>query len=324
MRRCVTMRKLFLGIDTSCYTTSAALVDTERQVVGEVRRLLRVPAGKRGLAQSEMVYQHIRNLPLLLSELLAETGRDLAAIGVSERPRRRDDSYMPAFLAGLGYAEVLASALAVPLYRFTHQENHILAAIREYPELWDRDLYMLHLSGGTTDWLQVTRTDEAFAVTELASSADISAGQLIDRIGVLLNLPFPAGPALEELAAQVSSGTYRLPLPRNPDLISFAGAETQARRDWLAGRCTAAELASAVLDVILRSLRRTLQCGRWLAGAPFVAVGGVMANRYLRNALAEDIAAVGMTPYFATPRYSADNATGNAYGAMEKLCRSNG
>ncbi|MCI5837235.1 MAG: glycoprotease [Veillonellaceae bacterium] len=318
------MRKLFLGIDTSCYTTSAALVDTDRKVVGEARRLLRVPAGKRGLAQSEMVYQHMRNLPELLTELLPEARQDIAGIGVSERPRRRQDSYMPAFLAGLGYAEVLATALAVPLYRFTHQENHVLAAVREYPELWGCDLYMLHLSGGTTDWLQVNWEHDSLAVRELATSVDISAGQLIDRIGVLLGLPFPAGPGLEALALQAPLGTYRLPLPRDPERISFAGAETQARRDLLAGKCTPAELAGAVLDIIRRSLRRTLQRRDWAADAPFLAVGGVMANQYLRTELASDVQVAGMTPYFAAARYSSDNATGNAYGAMEKTCRFNG
>lgn len=318
------MRKLFLGIDTSCYTTSAALVDTDRRVVGEVRRLLRVPTGKRGLAQSEMVYQHMRNLPELLTELLPEARREIAGIGVSERPRRRQDSYMPAFLAGLGYAEVLATALAVPLYRFTHQENHVLAAVREYPELWGRNLYMLHLSGGTTDWLQVGWEHDSLAVQELATSADISAGQLIDRIGVLLGLPFPAGPELEALALQAPRGDYRLPLPRDPERISFAGAETQARRDLLAGKCTPPELAGAVLDIIRRSLRRTLRRREWAANAPFLAVGGVMANQYLRTELAKDVQAAGMTPYFAAARYSSDNATGNAYGAMEKTCRFNG
>lgn len=95
---------VFLGIDTSCYTTSICLVDGDYKVIADERRILEVPQGGRGLSQSNMVYQHTRNLPMLFEKLapILHENPTIRAIGVTDKPRRRDDSYMPAFLAGLG------------------------------------------------------------------------------------------------------------------------------------------------------------------------------------------------------------------------------
>lgn len=306
----------FLGIDTSCYTTSAALVDIDGQVVRERRRLLEVKPGKRGLAQSEMIYQHTRRLPDILREVIAEQGREIAAIGVSGMPRRREDSYMPAFLVGAGAARSLAQALQCPCYQFSHQENHVMAALRTMPEWWGKNGYMLHLSGGTTDWLKIRWKDGQLRVDEFHSSADISAGQLIDRIGVMLGMQFPCGPALEQLARTVTGEFPILQLPRNPELISFAGAETRLRRLYELEEITPAQTAAAVFNYIRRTLRRVLERTEWNHGEYLTAVGGVMANSYLRQMLAEDAAKVGINAVFARPEYSADNATGNAYGAL--------
>ncbi len=312
--RCSSM--YFLGIDTSCYTTSAALLDCEGNVVREDRRLLRVPRGKRGLAQSEMVYQHTRHLPSILDDVIGSDGTQIAAVGVSGMPRRREDSYMPAFLVGAGYAQALSRVLQCSCCLFSHQENHVMAALRTVPEYWGKNGYMLHLSGGTTDWLCLQWESGRLAVEEVAGSEDISAGQLIDRIGVLLGMPFPCGPALEKLAASAEEAPYTLQLPRNPNIISFAGAETELRRRYAQGLLSPAQTAAAVFDYIRRSLRRTLLRRRWDRGTFLIAVGGVMANSYLRTHLAEDAARIGLIPIFAPPEYSADNATGNAYGAL--------
>ena len=221
------MKKCYLGIDTSCYTTSVAIISEQGDLLAEERRLLQVAGGKKGLAQSEMVFQHIRNLPdlfqLAWSQVAAEY--ELQSVAVSAWPRRREDSYMPAFWAGRSIARTLVSTLRIPLLEYSHQENHVFAAIREFPEWWGRPFYMLHLSGGTTDVLEIRWQDSVPMATEIASSEDISAGQLIDRCGVLLGLDFPCGPKLEELA-KTASGDVHLPISRNPHIISFAGAET--------------------------------------------------------------------------------------------------
>lgn len=125
----------FLGIDTSCYTTSAAVYDSTEGIVGESRIILSVKAGKRGLSQSEMVFQHVRNLPVILGQLEPWIDQ-INGIGVSVFPRRRADSYMPAFLVGKGMAKSLSYVLRVPVFEFSHQENHALAAIQNMPEIW--------------------------------------------------------------------------------------------------------------------------------------------------------------------------------------------
>ena len=103
-------QKVYLGIDTSCYTTSVAVLDEAGKLVGEARKILDVKPGRCGLQQSEMVFQHTRNLPNLMEEVLLGKEYELAAIGVSGYPRPLENSYMPAFLAGTGVARTLAAA----------------------------------------------------------------------------------------------------------------------------------------------------------------------------------------------------------------------
>lgn len=122
------MKRYFLGIDTSCYTTSCAIIDDELNIVGEARKILDVKPGMKGLQQSNMVFQHTKVLPRLIEELPQVP---LSGIGVSAFPRRSDDSYMPAFLVGHGFGRALSHMMQVPMYEFAHQENHILAALRE-------------------------------------------------------------------------------------------------------------------------------------------------------------------------------------------------
>ena len=311
------MKKCYLGIDTSCYTTSVAIVSEREELLAEERQLLQVPIGKKGLSQSEMVFQHIRNLPCLFTKAWQKVSPDyqLQCLAVSAWPRRRDDSYMPAFWAGKSIAMSISATMRIPLFEYSHQENHIFAAIREYPELWGQSFYMLHLSGGTTDILEIQWQNHLPVATEIASSVDISAGQLIDRCGVLLGLSFPCCPQIEKLA-QSSSANVHLPISRNPQKISFAGAETALKRELSIGNWSPEMAAWAVLDCIERTLRRFFVRGKWNTSYPLVAVGGVMANQYLRKELAKTLLNKGMQAIFATPLYSSDNATGNAFAAM--------
>ena len=92
-------QKVFLGIDTSCYTTSVAVLNEAGELVGEARKILDVKPGRCGLQQSEMVFQHTRNLPNLMESVLAGKDYEIVAIGVSGYPRPIENSYMPAFLA---------------------------------------------------------------------------------------------------------------------------------------------------------------------------------------------------------------------------------
>lgn len=107
---------------------------------------------------------------------------------------------MPVFLAGDAQARSLAAALGVPCFHSTHQRGHIAAASLD-SGVMPGDLLAFHLSGGTTDLLAL-QGDE---LTLLGTSLDLHAGQMVDRVGVALGLPFPAGPYLEELAVKGAS-----------------------------------------------------------------------------------------------------------------------
>ena len=303
----------FLGIDTSCYTTSAAVYDSSEGLLGEERIVLTVKAGNRGLSQSNMVFQHVKNLPILLQRL-SPLLQDLKGIGVSAFPRRRADSYMPAFLVGKGFAQALAASHHVPLYTFSHQENHALAAIREVPSLWGEPFYMMHMSGGTQDVLSAVWHGNTMEIEELLSSKDITAGQMIDRIGVALGLPFPCGKWLEELADS-GDDSYKIPRSSVKGAFSFAGPETRVQRDIEKGIYRKEDIARGVLVHIGRALEKELLAYPFIEGRPFIAVGGVMANRYLRGKVEEICEKKGLPAYFADPKYSSDNASGNAFAA---------
>lgn len=303
----------FLGIDTSCYTTSAAVYDSSKGLLGEERIVLTVKAGNRGLSQSNMVFQHVRNLPILLQRL-SPLLQDLKGIGVSAFPRRRADSYMPAFLVGKGMGESLSASLHIPLHTFSHQENHAMAALREVPSLWGQPFYMMHMSGGTQDVLSAEWEGQAMRIADLLTSKDITAGQFIDRVGVALGFPFPAGKWLEALAAQ-GDDSYRIPRSSVKGAFSFSGPETRVQRDIQSGQYRKEDIARGVLIHIGRALEKELESLPLVKGRPFIAVGGVMANRYLRDRVIDICRSMDLQPYFAQPQYSSDNATGNAFGA---------
>ena len=236
-------QRVYLGIDTSFYTTSVAIMDEAGALLGEARQILSVRPGRCGLQQSEMVFQHTRNLPRLMEEAvgqvigcvttgagsvangvsvadeastagasglagLAVAGYELAAIGVSGYPRPLEGSYMPAFLAGLSVARSVAAVTGAQLEVISHQENHLEAGLWSAggPDV-DRFL-LLHASGGTTDVLLAERQQNGrYRITEVGGSMDLHAGQFVDRIGVALGLQFPTGPALEALAEKALART---------------------------------------------------------------------------------------------------------------------
>lgn len=144
----------YFGIDTSNYTTSAAVYDTDTRAVTQVKKLLTVRPGERGLRQSDAVFQHTRQLPELTEQLFSQNTYHLSAVGVSAFPRRQEGSYMPCFLVGEGTARTLAAASGLPLYRFSHQEGHIAAALYSCGRLdllKKGEFIAFHFSGGTTE-----------------------------------------------------------------------------------------------------------------------------------------------------------------------------
>ena len=299
----------YLGLDTSNYTTSAAYWAQGADKPVQAKQLLPVKAGEMGLRQSDAVFHHTRQLPDVMERLAEAMGGGISAVAASDRPQQVDGSYMPCFLVGAGAARQLGAALGVPVYHFTHQQGHIMAALTGADCLHLRRAPFLafHVSGGTTDALLVEPDEDCIIRCRVVGhSLDLKAGQLIDRVGGMLGLPFPAGPALEALAAQAQS-TYRArPTLKGCD-CHLSGVETQCR-DRLAAGQPPAEVARFCLDSVCAAVTGMTEALLAEYGdLPLVYAGGVMSNQMLKQTLIDRFGG-----HFAPPVYSADNAAGIA------------
>ncbi len=308
-----------LGIDTSCYTTSAALAG-ENGFVYQKRLLLPVEPGKRGLRQSEAVFVHVRQLPKVMRELMeSDETRScvIDSVCVSRSPVDDINSYMPVFEAGLAAAESVAAAMHVPLYATTHQRGHLRAAQVDSGLKGD-SMICLHLSGGTTDVI-LKKGEE---LKTLLRGLDLHAGQLVDRVGVSLGLPFPAGPHLEKLAREAKE-SISLPVSMDQGGCHLSGAENALLT--LIGKGTKPEtVAASVYDLLCRTVLRLLKAASEETGETRVLLaGGVASSMLLRKLLTErnQKRRMGLELHFGRPEYSGDNAVGVALLGREKLHR---
>lgn len=311
------MEKCFVGIDTSNYTTSLAVCNEKGELLLNLRKLLSVKEGERGLRQSDAVFEHIRNMPEH-TEKARKVFSDykLCAVACSSKPRDAAESYMPCFLAGKNTAYAMASVLDAPVYEFSHQNGHIMAAAYSSgrsEELLKEPFCAFHISGGTTEILRVVPTfDERIFTAELVGGTnDLNAGQAVDRTGVLMGLKFPCGKEMEILASEYCG---KLPSPKisvNGLYCNLSGLESLAAR--LYGETQDKRLTSKfVLDFLAETfIKMTENLTNVYPETHLLYAGGVMSNKYLQTRLGERFKAS-----FAAPELSADNAAGIAL-----LCR---
>lgn len=298
-----------LGLDTSNYTTSAAVYDGEEG--RNQGRLLEVRPGELGLRQSDALFQHVKHLPEVVEALLGEEGLGtVQAVGASTRPRAVEGSYMPCFLAGASQGQVLSQVLGVPFYAFSHQQGHLAAAAWSAGrlDLLDRPFLAWHLSGGTTELLRVEPEEDGVAVRAeiLGGTSDISAGQLIDRTGVLLGLPFPAGKGVEKLSHQAQKREY-YKVKVNGLTFSLSGMENKVRQMVQRGE-EPAEIAWFAQETVCRVVQACTKAAmEQYSGLPVLCSGGVASNGRLKELLRQNCGAL-----FAQPQFSTDNAMGTA------------
>ena len=303
------MGKLHLGVDTSNYTTSLSLV-RDGAVIKNVRRLLPVKEGEKGLRQSDAVFLHTKALPELAEELFSDGFKpsELASVGVSVSPRDELGSYMPCFLAGISFATAVSASHCIPLYRFSHQAGHIEAGIHSCgtPNRFDGDFLSFHVSGGTTEALFVKKSDTGYVFEIAGGTNDTSAGQIIDRLGVHCGLMFPCGKELDEL-----SRTAEKRLPKSVSMkdtfFSFSGLQNKFEK-YLADGESVGSTALFVFESVASALEKcTLKLREKYGELPVLFAGGVMSNSVIRSAL-EKLPDV----YFASRELSSDNACGTA------------
>lgn len=308
----------FLGIDTSNYTTSVAIYNSESCTVTQEKLLLPVKDGELGIRQSDAVFHHVKNLPILF-ERLFKIKTSISGIGVSSRPRNIEGSYMPCFLAGESFSKSLGAVENISVDFTSHQVGHILAALYSCGrlDLVNEKFIAFHVSGGTTDCLLVEPdSNEIIKAKQIASSLDLKAGQAVDRVGVMLGLKFPCGKELEQLALK-SERTFKIkPTLKNLD-CSLSGIENKCKKMFMAGE-KKEDIALFCIQYILEAIdemtKRVIDsCGR----LPVVYAGGVMSNTIIKGKLTKKYSG-----FFSSPEFSCDNAAGVAiFSALKSLRR---
>ena len=295
-----------IGIDTSNYTTSIACFDGEGGL--NCSKLLPVRQGELGLRQSDAVFAHIKSLPELSGRLFSDMQvGTVTAVGVSTCPRAVEGSYMPCFMVGYSHAKMLADLLGVPLVEVSHQQGHVAASLWSagHMELMDEPHLAWHLSGGTTELLLVEPEGKNVRCTRIGGTTDISAGQLIDRTGVMLDLPFPAGKHVDALSKEaVMQETFKVKCPGME--FSLSGVQNkvqQFHRKYENPAETAAYALRCVAGAVFQATKNAL---KEYPGMRVVFSGGVASNSMLREVIAP------LDPIFSQPQYSTDNAMGVA------------
>lgn len=312
--------KLSLGIDTSNYKTSVAVVDGEGNILFNAQEFLDVKEGERGLRQSDAFFQHVKKLPHIISKAISdkEIRNNIGCIAVSTRPRPVEGSYMPVFMAGESFAGVLASSLNVPGFEFSHQEGHI-EAVRYYSPLNESDPFIsFHFSGGTTEAILVNRKEEIFEI--VGGSRDLAYGQVLDRIGVSLGMSFPCGAEMDSITQGRScqiKNNHLTKIKVIDGYVNLSGIETQAQR--LLDQVSSEEIIFELFQKLSSSiLEMTIQLSEKHGINNFLYAGGVSSSAYIKHYLLSN-KPHNLQLFFADSKLASDNAIGIALLGGKKI-----
>lgn len=309
----------FLGVDTSNYTTSVAVYVSEENRIYQSKKLLPVKDGELGLRQSDAVFHHTKQLPEMIERLYS--GNSLgkpSVVSASARPRNTDGSYMPCFLCGEGFARSLSAIENIHFYSTSHQVGHILAALysADRLELVKEKFIAFHVSGGTTDCLLCEPDgNDILKISEIGTSLDLKAGQAVDRVGLMLELKFPCGLQLENLASN-SDRKYKVKAVIKGTDCCISGLENKCRKMLDDGE-RPENIAQYCLDFIAETvISMTAEATKIYGNLPLVFAGGVMSDAIIRQKI---ISRFGKAS-FAQPEFSCDNAAGVAiYGYLKSM-----
>ena len=295
-----------LSVDTSNYTTSACIYDSEKGLLWENRIMLKVADGACGIRQNDAVFLHNRNLSVLFENV---PKCDIDFYAASKCPSEKENSYMPCFTVGISYATAMSKIFDKQLFLCSHQKNHIAAALVSggCSELLKCEFIAYHISGGTTDILLCRPCGNDFSVIKIGGTADISCGQLIDRIGNMLNFDFPCGKEIEKNSNSILTGKIRFAM--RDGLYNFSGFQNKAAK-LHEKNSSVDEICTYALDVVYSFLKTSITNLRDKYGdLPIVLSGGVMSNRIIASHILSEFENI----FFSDPHYSVDNAIGTAY-----------
>lgn len=213
---------------------------------------------------------------------------------------------MPCFMVGYSHAKMLSDLLKVPLYEVSHQQGHVAASVWSAGrlDLMDQPHLAWHLSGGTTELLLVEPEGKNVRCMRIGGTTDISAGQLIDRTGVMLELPFPAGKHVDALSQKATEkDLFKVKCPGME--FSLSGVQNKVEQ-YSRTHCPEETAAYALRCVCHAVYQATENARKTYPGLEVVFSGGVASNSMLREKIAP------LAPVFCKPEFSTDNAMGVA------------
>jgi N6-L-threonylcarbamoyladenine synthase len=311
-------RTIILGLESSCDDSAAALVSGDRQILAQAvvgQNSAHQPYG--GVVPEIAARAHVEIIPGVIRQVLEEAKMsvgDVDAIAATAGPGLIG-GVMVALLAGKG----LALAAGKPLIAVNHLEGHALSPRLADPDL-DFPYLLLLVSGGHCQLLEVRAVGD---YRRLATTIDDAAGEAFDKAAKLLGLPYPGGPAIEELATTGNAAAVPLPRPLAGSAephFSFAGLKSAVQRAVASAQFRREDIAASFQQALVDCLvdRTAVAMGR--TDAPtLVVAGGVAANMAIRAALA-DLAAREGRRFSVPPAWlCTDNAAMIAWAGAERL-----
>jgi N6-L-threonylcarbamoyladenine synthase len=316
------MTKYYIGIDTSAYTTSLAVIDEWNNIVLDMRKVLEVKEGKKGLRQQEAVFQHINNLPILIESMTNKIDVfDIVTISCSNKPRNIKDSYMPVFMVGKGQAFILSKVLGTKYKEFSHQEGHIGAGMMNGNLKDEVKFISLHISGGTTELLLVENHKDNLKVEIIGGSLDLSVGQLIDRVGVQLGLSFPCGKKMDEMSQLGNALNLNVPINIKDDTwFNLSGMENYFKDLIKHYPYRSEDVFATLFNTIAFFIYKIIinSCIQYDIDNVLIT-GGVASNKFLRQYLKDKLNKEKISTYFPKMELCTDNGIGVAYMGKEKI-----
>ena len=308
------MKKYIIGIDTSAYTTSIAIIDQEsKKILTDKRKILTVPIGQKGLRQQDAVFQHMRNFQELYSEINIDFSQ-VETVSVSSRPRNVSGSYMPVFTVGQNYGKIISQSLDSNYIEYSHQENHIAASLIDHYKNVQKNILAIHMSGGTTEFLDISKVSKGYDAVIVGGSKDITFGQLIDRIGSLMDFQFPCGVHMEKhLNENNNLKNITTPKISGDAHINLSGMENFFSNLYTSNKYSKESIIHSlftyIADCIIHIINEIKACS---VIENIVIAGGVASNSLIRKHILNKLDSE-YNIILPTKENSSDNAVGTAF-----------
>lgn len=311
-------RSLVLAIETSCDETAVAVLRAPREILAsEVSSQIDLHKQYGGVVPEVASRNHLPRIRPLIEAALERSGSSLTAIDCLAATR--GPGLLTALLVGYSAAKGLAIGLEKPFIGVNHLEGHLLSPFIPGPDRPSPSVGLI-VSGGHT---MLVRLAGVGSYNLLGRTLDDAAGEAFDKVGKLLELPYPGGPEIDRLAKQGNPKKFDLPrsmLNSGDFNFSFSGLKTAVRYllrkldgDYHADLC--ASFQEAVVDVLVQ---KTIRAAKRFGVHLITVSGGVSANSRLRSKMTDATTAAGLDLKLASPSLSTDNAAMIAYAALER------